>query len=162
MEEYAAAVSAVLFDRRGKILLLNPERTDAPVADRDPASRKDWQVVSGKLEDDSLEAGIARELREELGDITFRIVDVIDAHTFRYRERSLISVFFLVEYLGGEIIPGDDVAGYDHAWFSPEEARRLHISRPRQSEILEKAYFLLDIYLERDFAFFKYNWSDPL
>jgi ADP-ribose pyrophosphatase YjhB (NUDIX family) len=110
----AAAVQAVVVNADEQILLLsNPRRGQG------------WQLVSGALEaGETILDGALRELHEELGSrIRVRPLGTVHIETFHYDERVqyVISINYLFAYLGGDIEPGDDMAGSAFRWWSMAE-----------------------------------------
>ena len=81
--------------------------------------------MDGALEaGETLLEGVLREVREEAGpDVRVRPLGVIHAYTFRYDENVpyMISICFLLAYEGGEVLPGDDVAGSEARWAMLDE-----------------------------------------
>ncbi len=111
------AVGAFIVDERERLLLLS-----CPDKRRSPGK---WEIVSGALEaGETLLEGVLREVREEAGpQIRVRPLGVIHAYTFHYDEsvRYMLHVCFLLAYEGGEVVPGDDVAGSEARWVSLDE-----------------------------------------
>jgi ADP-ribose pyrophosphatase YjhB (NUDIX family) len=131
---YPVALQAVVVDNEERVLLLaNPVAANATL----------WQVVSGGMEaDESVLDGTLREVREELGaQVRVRPLGVIHAHTFRYDSSipRMIGIYYLLAYEGGEIVPGDDMAGSELAWVTVAEAERLPLHASTPLWILERA-----------------------
>ncbi len=109
---------------------------------------RDWEVPSGALETGETPlAGLARELREELGPaVQYRVLGPVHAGAFAF-DRSIpnmISIGFAVEYLGGEIQPGDDMAGAEWAWMSGDEvAAREDVAVPADRALFRRAAELM-------------------
>jgi 8-oxo-dGTP diphosphatase len=118
---FPAGVGAFILDQQERILVLSP-----------PSSPGSWEIVSGAVEaGETLLEGVLREIREELGEgIRVRPLGVLHAYTFPYDERAqyLVSVMWLFEYEGGEITPGDDMAGAVVRWVTAEEVERGELS----------------------------------
>ena len=110
----AVALQAIIVNQAEQVLLLSS-----------PSRKQGWQVVSGALEaGESILAGTLREVQEELGPaIRVRPLGTVHAQTFYYDEnvQFMISTFYLFEYQGGEIIPGDDMQGSEFRWWSLAE-----------------------------------------
>lgn len=137
--KHFCAVSAIIYNRTGRILLLSK-----------PGAMR-YQCVSGWLERETPVEGIRREIHEELGPIRFEVIDVIDAHTFWCpKNRPLISIWYLVKYISGRIQPQDDLAGYRHQWFSPGEWKQVTVVCPAQKELMEKAAYYIRQYNGRE------------
>jgi NADH pyrophosphatase NudC (nudix superfamily) len=148
MEKFYASVSAIIYSD-DKILLVSP------------GDNKQWQTVTGWVENETLNQAIIREIKEELGDINIQNIDVIDTHTFTYKTKILISTFSLIKYNFGKIKTSDDIFGYEYKWFSFGETKGINITCPQQFQIIEKAFFLMDQYKnkENSIPFLKYNWE---
>ncbi len=93
-----------------------------------------WRVISGTVErEENIRDTAARETAEEAGtDVKVRPLGAI--HAFRYAHNPnvipLVCIPYLLEYQGGEVVPGDDMAGADFGWFSVDEIEQMHISVP--------------------------------
>lgn len=109
-----AGVCGIVVDAQERILLL-----------RHPDSNGAWEVVNGALEaGETLLEGVLREVREEAGaNLQVRPLGLVHAYTFRYDEIAafMLSLFFLLEHLGGPVEPGDDMAGSEYRWWSLDE-----------------------------------------
>lgn len=126
---YPVSVGAVILNTQNQILLFSKPH------------RHDWRCVSGWVEKETLWDAIHREIHEETGLTGFRVGHVLDAHTYLYqKDKPLISVWFLVSYLYGEIHPSDDLANYHFAWFKEPEVENLSIEIPDRREIIYKAF----------------------
>ncbi len=134
---HRVSVSAILFNEAGRILLLSPD------------GRGEWQCVAGRLEDESVDDGMLREIREELGTVCeVRVVDTIDAHTFEAGGERYVSLYFLARYVGGDIVPGDDLRGFGYGWFTKDEVAQMQVSRPAQPYIIHRAFAMMAKYLK--------------
>jgi len=111
---FPVGVGAFILDQQERILVLSA-----------PNSPERWEIACGALEaGETLLEGVLREIREELGDqIRVRPLGVLHGYTFPYDERAqhLVSVMWLMEYEGGEVVPGDDMAGATVRWVTAEE-----------------------------------------
>ncbi|GAB4509111.1 MAG: hypothetical protein OHK0046_03480 [Anaerolineae bacterium] len=109
----AAATLGLVMDADERLLMLShPKRPNR------------WEVINGALDaNETLLQGALREVQEEAGPIQVRPLGVIHAYTFRYDDnvQYMLSIAFLFEYLGGEVIPGDDMTGSAIRWFSLPE-----------------------------------------
>lgn len=108
-----AAVLVFVVDERERFLLLrHPQRAG-------------WEIVNGALEaGETVLEGVLREVAEEAGPaVRVRPLGAIHIQTFDYDERVrfMLSLSYLVVYEGGEIVPGDDMAGSDARWFTLAE-----------------------------------------
>ena len=108
------ALQAIIMNDDEQFLLLNSPR-------RQPG----WQVVSGALEaGETILAGTLREVAEEVGlGVKVRPLGLVHAQTFHYDEqvRFMASTYYLLAYEGGEVVPGDDMAGSEARWWSLAE-----------------------------------------
>lgn len=119
------ALQAILVNEQEQILLLNS-----------PRRQQGWQVVSGALEaGETVQDGTLREVREELGTaVRVRPLGVVHAQSFHYDEtvRYMVGIYSLLAYEGGDIVPGDDMAGSEVGWFSLDELHvkplKLHVT----------------------------------
>ena len=111
---FPVGVGALIIDPRERFLLLSG-----------PRQRGRWEAVSGGLEaGETLQYGLLREIREELGsEARIRLLGLLHAYSFPYDDklRSFLSIWYLGEYLGGRIEPGDDMAGATVEWASAEQ-----------------------------------------
>ncbi len=130
-QKYPVSVGAVIFNRRHELLLFSDPKAGL------------WKCVSGWVENETLIEAVQREIREEAGKIMFRVNGVIDAHTFNYLGESIVSVWYLVHYLGGTVVPSDDLARYDYAWYDEAGLKTISVSVPAQAEILQRAFRLM-------------------
>lgn len=114
---FAAAVLVFVVDERGRILMLaHPELPGR------------WEVINGAMEAGNtvLEA-VLRETHEEAGPhIRVRPLGAFHAYTFRYDDAvpHMISIAYLCAYEGGEIVPGDDMAGSEVHWWGLDDIER--------------------------------------
>lgn len=104
----AAVVAFVVNDREEFLLLRHPKRAG-------------WESVSGALEDgETVLAGACREVAEEAGpDVSVLPLGTVHASSFHYDEQVpfMISVMYLMRYIEGPIMPGDDMQGSEWGWF---------------------------------------------
>lgn len=146
------AVSCFIVDAEGRFLLFSRDR-------------RSWRVMGGQLEaNETVGECIAREVREELGDLRYRFLDVLDAHVYDYPGLgAILSVFGLLEYQSGELELASDMEHYEYRWFSPEELLGVEVAVPFQAELVKKASHLARYYRERgDLDFLKYRWTSPV
>ena len=109
------------------------------------ATRQRLEVVSGALEaEESVLEGALRELHEEMGsELQVRPLGVFHANTFRYDDNAqyMISLCYLMAYEGGEVIPGDDMAGYGYRWLGLDTllSGEVEVGIPREKWLLQRA-----------------------
>jgi NADH pyrophosphatase NudC (nudix superfamily) len=145
------AVSCFIVDAEERFLLFSRDR-------------RSWRVMGGQLEEgETVGECIAREIREELGDVSYRFLDVLDAHVFDYPGLgSILSVFCLLEYRSGELVLASDMARYEHRWFTSQELDAIEVAVPFQPELVDKARHFARHYRERAaIPFFKFRWASP-
>jgi len=110
----AVAVQAIIVNEAEEILLLSSQKR-----------KQGWQLVSGALDaNETVIAATLREVHEELGgDIEVRPLGTVHVQTFRYDEQipTMLSIYTLFTYQGGDVKPGDDMVGSDFRWWSLEE-----------------------------------------
>ena len=113
---YPAAIQAMIINDQQEILLLHsPKRNQA----------NEWQVVSGGVEHNEtfLDAAL-REAGEEAGaNLQLRPLGIVHAQTFKYDNNVpyMMSVHYLLHYLGGIVEPGDDMRDATCRWWSLDE-----------------------------------------
>ncbi|HVF33470.1 MAG TPA: NUDIX hydrolase [Acidimicrobiales bacterium] len=116
---FAAAVLLFIVDPGTQrfLLLSSPAKRGRP----------GWEVVNGGLEaGESVLEGVAREAAEEVGPaVSLSVVGTVHAWTWHYDDlvTHMLSIAFVARYLGGEVVPGDDMAGSTVRWASLEEVR---------------------------------------
>ena len=114
---FAAAVLVFIVDpaTRRLLLLSSPAKRGRP----------GWEIVNGGMEaGETLLEGLAREVAEEAGpSVALRVLGAVHASTFRYDDNvtHMISTFFVASYLGGDVVPGDDMAGSEVRWVTQAE-----------------------------------------
>lgn len=110
---FPAAVLVYVVDDGGRVLLLSDRDSEA------------WEVVSGALEaDETVLDGALREAREELGSaVRLRPLGPVHVASIHYdaKIRDMIDIGYLFAYEGGEIVPGDDAAGFAFRWWTLDE-----------------------------------------
>jgi ADP-ribose pyrophosphatase YjhB (NUDIX family) len=84
-----------------------------------------WQVVNGAVEaNETLLQAVLRETSEEAGpNVSIRPLGVAHAFSFPYDNDipTMLSVCYVASYEGGDVVPGDDMAGSEFGWFAREE-----------------------------------------
>ena len=109
------ALQAIIINENEQFLLLSSPRRNGA---------NEWQVVSGGLEaGETVLDGVLREVQEEAGAIQVRPLAVIHTQSFHYdaQVRYMIGIFYLLYYEGGEVLPGDDMAGSQFHWWGLDE-----------------------------------------
>lgn len=146
--KYPASVFSLIFNDEGKVLF----------ASRD--SKTKWTAIGGWMEQETVVECINREIREELGEINFQIIDIVDAHMWNYQDNMpIISIFALVKHISGIPVAKDDIEGFALKWFKLDELGGIDIDCPRQPEIIHKTLFLMEEYTKHSEAdFLKYKW----
>jgi 8-oxo-dGTP pyrophosphatase MutT (NUDIX family) len=121
---FAAAVLVFIVDpsTRRFLLLSSPAKRGRP----------GWEIVNGGVEaGETPLAAVNREVAEEAGpDVELRVLGTVHTWSFRYDEQvtHMLSMAFVGSYLGGEVVPGDDMAGSLVRWASLEEIQELAAS----------------------------------
>ena len=133
---FPVAVMAIVVDRRGRFLLL-----------RRPG-KPGWESVSGALErGEKPLACLEREIREELGErFRFRVAGLFHSGSFRLDRRvaEMVCLGYAVLHLGGEVAPGDDMAGAEARWMTLAEIiRRRDVEVPSNPELFRRARSLV-------------------
>lgn len=137
---FAAAVLVFIVDptTRRFLLLSSPAKR----------ARPGWEIVNGGLEaGETLLEGASREVAEEAGpDVRLDIVGTVHAWTYRYDDDvpHMLSIAFVAAYLGGDVVPGDDMAGSEVRWTTIDEIRELAASDdtgliPEEAWLFERA-----------------------
>ncbi|MCA9897230.1 MAG: NUDIX hydrolase [Anaerolineales bacterium] len=111
----AIALQGIIVNEVEQLLLLSSPRRNG---------ESEWQTVSGGLEaGETILDGVLREVREEVGEIAVRPLAVIHSHTFHYDEHVpfMVGIYYLLRYEGGEVVPGDDMAGSEFRWWGLDE-----------------------------------------
>ena len=143
---FPAAVLVFLVNDAEQVLLLS-------------ANPGEWKIVSGAIEDnETILQSARRELSEEAGtSVVADPVGVAHAHSYHYDTtvRNVISIYYVMEYKGGEIVPGDDEKDSVFEWWSLEDIRlrRNEIIIPeKQVWLFERAVSLFRNYRGRSDA----------
>ena len=141
---FAAAVLVFIVDpvTRRFLLLSSPPKRGRP----------GWEVVNGGLEaGETLLDGVLREVAEEAGpDVSLAVLGTVHAWTYRYDEAvpHMLSVGYVARYLGGDVVPGDDMAGSSVRWASLDEVRSLPALIPEDVWLFERALSLFDLWVD--------------
>jgi ADP-ribose pyrophosphatase YjhB (NUDIX family) len=98
-----------------------------------------YEPVNGGYDGgETLLEGFLREIREEAGEqIQIRPMSAVHTYNFRYDDSVpyMISIIFLFEYLGGEVIPGDDMVGAEIKWMTVAEINSGQYRIPVPSQV---------------------------
>lgn len=146
---FAAAVLVFIIDpsTRRFLLLSSPPKRGRP----------GWEVVNGGLEaGETLLEGVRREAAEEAGPhVRLRVLGAVHSWTYRYDDAvtHMLSLAFVASYLGGEVVPGDDMAGCEARWATLDEVRSLAASSaliPEDVWVFERALDCFDRWVDGD------------
>jgi 8-oxo-dGTP pyrophosphatase MutT (NUDIX family) len=118
---FPAAILGFIVDADDRILLLSH-----------PARRDAWEVVNGAVEEgESPLAALLRETAEEAGPaVSIRPVGLVHTHLHRFDSAvpAMLSIAYVATYLGGEVLPGSDMAMSDVRWATLAEIERGDLS----------------------------------
>lgn len=139
---FAAAVLVFIVDSATEriLLLSSPAKRGRP----------GWETVNGGLEaGETLLEGLAREVAEEAGpSVAIDVLGTVHAWTWRYDDLvpHMLSIAYVARYLGGEVVPGDDMAGSEVRWASMDDVRALAAAGealiPEEVWLFERAFEL--------------------
>ncbi len=108
-----------------------------------------WQVINGAVEaGETLVQAAYRETAEEAGpDVKIRPLDLVHAFSFPYDEDipTMISACYVAASEGGDVVPGDDMAGSEFGWFSLDEIEGMDLL-PRHPWIFSRAIELFRLW----------------
>lgn len=131
---FPAAILGFIFNDAGEILMLSHPETPGA-----------WQVINGAVEDgESPVAALLRETSEEAGpEVRIRPVACVHTFLFRYDERvqAMLSIAYAATYLGGDVVPGSDMAGSEWRWvgLSEIESGAVRTTVPMQPWLFRRA-----------------------
>ena len=155
---FAGAVLVFIVDPTTRRFLL----LSSPAKRRRPG----WEIVNGGVEaGETLMAALHREVAEEAGpDVRLHVHGTVHAWTWRYDDQvtHLMSTAFVASYLGGDVVPGDDMAGSEVRWASLEEVEQLATETgliPDGVWLFERALQCLDLWSSIDPAELP-GWED--
>ncbi len=123
-------LTAIIVDSQERVLMLS-----------NPKSNGRWEPVNGALDpEETILEGLLREIHEEAGpEIQVRPMGAVHSYMFRWDENVpyVISLSYLFEYLGGNVLPGDDMTGSQVAWFRLDELESdvVNILVPREPKM---------------------------
>ena len=131
---FPAAILGFIVDADDRILLLSH-----------PARQGGWEVVNGAIEaGESPVAALLREVAEEAGpEVSIRPVGSVHTHLHRFDAAvpAMLSIAYVATYLGGEVLPGSDMAMSDVRWSTLAEIERGDVSLlvPSQPWMFQRA-----------------------
>lgn len=110
---FPVGLIALIIDQQDRFLML-----------RHPKHGTYEPVNGGYNGGETLLEGLMREIREEVGEqVEVRPITTVHTYNFRYDDTVpyMISVIFLFEYVGGQVIPGDDMVDAEIKWMTVAE-----------------------------------------
>ena len=106
---HSVSVAGVITDEQGRALLVRRRDTLR------------WEPPGGVLElDESIEAGLRREVREETG---LTIEPVALTGVYKNMSRGIVALVFRCNVVSGQLRPNDEVSRFQ--WATPEEVNAL-------------------------------------
>jgi molecular chaperone GrpE len=111
-----------------------------------------WELAGGRIEErEDFIKSFRREIAEEMGDIEFEIISLIDNYKVEGAEWETIFLGYLVEYKSGEIKLSDEHSEYK--WVTAEDVEKNSEYKPWLKQFVKKA----TEYLEKEKAMD--NWK---
>lgn len=151
-----AAVLAFIVNQQEQFLLLaHPKRQGA------------WEIVNGGLEaEETVLAGVLREAQEEAGaELILRPLGTVHVETFSYDAHIpfMFSFSYLLAHEGGEVRPGDDMAGSVYRWFTLAEIEQeqTKIVVPPSKWLFQRALELYQLWQGQDYPFLQPPLTPP-
>jgi 8-oxo-dGTP diphosphatase len=106
---HSVSVAGVISDSDGRALLIRRRDT------------MHWEPPGGILElDESIEAGLIREVREETG---LTVEPTALTGVYKNMARGIIALVFRCDIAGGHLTTNDEVSGFQ--WATPEEIKAM-------------------------------------
>ena len=143
---FAAAVLVFIVDpaTRRFLMLSSPAKR----------GRAGWEIVNGAMEaGESILESVEREVAEEAGaDVRIDVYGTVHAWTYRYDDAvaHMISIACVASYLGGDVVPGDDMAGCEARWMTLDEIRETYAQGvaliPEETWLFERALQCFDVW----------------
>jgi 8-oxo-dGTP pyrophosphatase MutT (NUDIX family) len=125
---FPAGLIALIIDSQERFLLLKHPKHET------------YEPVNGGYDGgETILEGFLREIREEAGEqIQVRPIAAVHTYSFHYDEilPPMISMVFLFEYLGGDVIPGDDMVNAEIHWLRVEEINSGEYIIPVPNQVL--------------------------
>ena len=131
---FPAAILAFIVDADDRVLLMSH-----------PARQGAWQVLGGAIEEgESPVAALSREVAEEAGPaVSIRPVGLVHTHLHRFDAAvpAMLSISYVATYLGGDVLPGSDMAMSDVRWATVTEIEQGEMSLlvPSQPWLFQRA-----------------------
>ena len=96
------------------------------------------------------EAAVALFAEEAGPEVQLQVLGSVHSWTWRYDDSvtHMLSLAFVASYLGGAIVPGDDMAGSEVRWATLDEIRSLPALIPEDVWIFERALSLFDLWVD--------------
>jgi 8-oxo-dGTP pyrophosphatase MutT (NUDIX family) len=122
-----------------------------------PDNANQWEPVNGGVESyGSILDNALRELKEEIGsEVKVKPLGTVHTMSFNYDSNcpNMISICYLMKYISGDILPGDDMEGSDFKWFTLKEINysSTNVIVPKDGKwIFERAIELFRLWKDRE------------